>query len=309
MSSSSSSSFDALRHDALPSSESRESDSQGSPTIRIKNTFIDVESRDSLELRKKRSHSWSGSSSSKSSASGRLPLSSLSRTPASNHQKTLQRSEIVNSLEEVAAANSRGESREEIIEALVASLQNLLPEFATDSSELQDYKPKYGWSAGASSHETGKCFPCLQLVKRGGCSRRERCRFCHLEHDDLKKTRHRPCKATRDRCKHLLTRMGLVLKDDPVLLQNTYERLSANSPYIRSLLKSSLSGSLEDDSGGGAIGSGDRLVGVTPWKPPNNSRAPPQAPKVPGLQQPGEVSSSQHQAETKLGTQDKKISL
>eukprot|EP00440_Ansanella_granifera_P029781 gb/GFBE01032349.1/.p1 GENE.gb/GFBE01032349.1/~~gb/GFBE01032349.1/.p1 ORF type:complete len:138 (+),score=25.96 gb/GFBE01032349.1/:1-414(+) len=70
-----------------------------------------------------------------------------------------------------------------------------------------------------------------------GCKHGDACRFCHYEHDDLKKSRHRPCKATRKQCKQLLERVNNVCKDDVSQKEVAMQELADKSPYMRSLLK------------------------------------------------------------------------
>ena len=54
-----------------------------------------------------------------------------------------------------------------------------------------------GWSIGTELHASGQCKPCWYL--HVGCMHGKDCNFCHALHE--RKSRQRPCKATRKKCK------------------------------------------------------------------------------------------------------------
>jgi len=279
------------------SSSSQDSEGQAASNLVIRNTFIDADDEEVLQHRRiKRSNSWSGSSSLNSACTRDVDV--VPKIPIATSREEMKQMLLLDSSDQSSNLSTTEETSSDIfggpgpgehdaierdVEEVIVALQKLLPE--CNSAELsagpQQVAPQYGWSAGASTHSTGKCYPCLRLVQMGGCSHGKRCKFCHLEHEDPRRTRYRPCKNTRNKCKHLLRHVGTALKEDPVLLQRAYEKLSVNRPYMRSLLK----GLLGEDCSEESTSSDSRVVGVSPWQPPVSTAQP----RVPGLQLQGEA--------------------
>eukprot|EP00930_Biecheleria_cincta_P038994 TRINITY_DN26811_c0_g1_i1.p1 TRINITY_DN26811_c0_g1~~TRINITY_DN26811_c0_g1_i1.p1 ORF type:complete len:270 (-),score=41.89 TRINITY_DN26811_c0_g1_i1:33-842(-) len=192
-----------LQRDGLPEHLQRTwREAGGSSDLEVKNTFITVSDPADLDARPlARSNSWSGFSSTSHSDSGSGCMDGSS----------------------------------EILDSTSGS----------DSIPLTDMKlvdaPRYAWSVGSKGHEVGQCNPCMYLASASGCARGEECIFCHLAHDTSpKRTRCRPCKATRSRCKSILEELSEKYKDDPDEKQQAMVQLMGKHPYMRGLLLGAL---------------------------------------------------------------------
>eukprot|EP00930_Biecheleria_cincta_P071583 TRINITY_DN59073_c0_g1_i1.p1 TRINITY_DN59073_c0_g1~~TRINITY_DN59073_c0_g1_i1.p1 ORF type:complete len:219 (-),score=27.47 TRINITY_DN59073_c0_g1_i1:80-736(-) len=106
-----------------------------------------------------------------------------------------------------------------------------------DADLEQMSAPNFGWSKGAARHDVGKCTPCINVATGVGCQHNENCNFCHLSHEsDFKRSRRRPCKASRNRYKRLIEELSAKYKDDPEAKSKEILRLACNNPYMRGLL-------------------------------------------------------------------------
>lgn len=106
-------------------------------------------------------------------------------------------------------------------------------------------------SQGSALHDVGECRPCLYLSSKLGCLNGEACRFCHLAH--AKKSRPRPCKATRIQCKQIASMIDTLAPDPQQLLEVT-EKLGARSSYMRTILRGKQR-QLEEELLGGSVAS------------------------------------------------------
>lgn len=97
--------------------------------------------------------------------------------------------------------------------------------------------PIFGPTDGGKLHESGQCVPCIHILHGFSCARGQNCRFCHFEHDDAKKSRRRPCKSTRNRCKQALDELMEKYKDDPETKQQEMQRLVSRHPYVATLVE------------------------------------------------------------------------
>lgn len=191
-------------------------ESGGDGELEVKNSFLTVSSQ---HKQLPRSRSWSGFSSGTSgqeSSSSGIHLGSVEDTTAQ------PAAHFIFEAASDSASGSEGVSQ---------------PVGATHQADVgQAYTPEFGWSEGAKVHEVGKCSPCIKLFRGPGCDRGESCHFCHLSHDEVKRVRRRPCKASRNRCKRLVDQLDTKFKDDPEAKENEIQRLMCNHPYVRSLL-------------------------------------------------------------------------
>lgn len=104
-----------------------------------------------------------------------------------------------------------------------ASLSESVAESAADDPAALAAKSK-----GSVHHGTGRCRPCKFFVREGGCALGTECAFCHMSH---RKTRARPAKSVRSKCKEIANSV------DPDDADETVEALADKSPYLRNLLR------------------------------------------------------------------------
>lgn len=93
---------------------------------------------------------------------------------------------------------------------------------------------------------------------------------------DNKKNRHRPCKAARQQYKQTIQKIYEEYKDNPDQKKKALERIAETSPYMRSLLKGL--GEKDEDEVLARLGQAVDEKEL--------------APRVPGLQNPGELGPS-----------------
>lgn len=108
------------------------------------------------------------------------------------------------------------------------------------------------WPVASELHEAGQCKPCLYLMSRSGCYNGRDCKFCHLPH--TKKNRSRPCKMKRNQAKQLVNLLDVAFGHNSSQFQQASLKLSSESPYLRSLLKS-WNGSPPNQNTAGSAGS------------------------------------------------------
>ncbi|CAJ1350739.1 unnamed protein product, partial [Effrenium voratum] len=260
--------FEAMELGALEGSDHR---------LFVRNTFLEVQAEVDLNERQllKRSNSWSASSSSSmSSASEDYATASTlqQQQPTFAAHMVWHDTSETTSESGVSGSTAQRSRDDQLRQERVAQVQQKIKELTQADPLLGgDEGPppeiEYGWSIGSANHESGKCTPCIHFTTKAGCKHGEACRFCHLEHtEDARKGRHRPCKATRNQCKQLLSQMSDLYKDDPEQKRIAYLTLADQSPYMKSLLKSVLD---------------------------NEEAAASDAPRRPGLQQEGKGSTSE----------------
>eukprot|EP00435_Cladocopium_sp_Y103_P041204 s156_g11.t1 len=216
----------------------------------VRNTFLEVQDEDEVNEKNalKRSNSWSASSSSSmSSAEDFVHTLQQQAGPGhmTNHFVWNNDSEVSSesaiSGSTVPRSSLEDQLRQERMAQVQAKIRELTQNDPMLSGEGDDMPPAdivYSWSAGSANHAAKKCTPCIHFTTKAGCKHGDACRFCHLEHtEDSKRGRHRPCKATRNQCKHLLSQMNDLYKDDPEQKRIAYQTLAEQSPYMKSLLK------------------------------------------------------------------------
>eukprot|EP00445_Apocalathium_hangoei_P016012 CAMPEP_0203906848 /NCGR_PEP_ID=MMETSP0359-20131031/48421_1 /ASSEMBLY_ACC=CAM_ASM_000338 /TAXON_ID=268821 /ORGANISM="Scrippsiella Hangoei, Strain SHTV-5" /LENGTH=316 /DNA_ID=CAMNT_0050831561 /DNA_START=65 /DNA_END=1015 /DNA_ORIENTATION=- len=102
-------------------------------------------------------------------------------------------------------------------------------------------------SVGSVRHEAGSCKPCLFYVAEDGCSMGFECNFCHETHK--KKTRPRPSKVARAKCKRMVAEVEDYLKTrqqgQTAEDQTIIEAVDKHSPYSASYLKMMLRGKVD----------------------------------------------------------------
>eukprot|EP00930_Biecheleria_cincta_P076685 TRINITY_DN6389_c0_g1_i1.p1 TRINITY_DN6389_c0_g1~~TRINITY_DN6389_c0_g1_i1.p1 ORF type:complete len:276 (+),score=36.46 TRINITY_DN6389_c0_g1_i1:33-830(+) len=200
-------------------------DNGGEGALEVKNKFISVANSET-DKQLVRSNSWSAFSSSTSSQ----PDSSASKTD-SNGDVTRQHYDAPphitwedgNSFD--ASDSSDGLSIKETVE--------LSAEVASERRNILIH----GLSEETHPHYSGQCVPCIHLLNSNSCARGDKCRFCHLPHVDAKKSRRRPCKSTRNRCKAALDLLEEKYKDDPETKAQELQNLMARHPYLYTLVQ------------------------------------------------------------------------
>ncbi|CAL1166878.1 unnamed protein product [Cladocopium goreaui] len=213
----------------------------------VRNTFLEVQDEDEVNEKNalKRSNSWSASSSSSmSSAEDFVHTLQQQAGPGhmTNHFVWNNDSEVSSesaiSGSTVPRSSLEDQLRQERMAQVQAKIRELTQNDPLLSGEGDDMPPAdivYSWSAGSANHAAKKCTPCIHFTTKAGCKHGDACRFCHLEHtEDSKRGRHRPCKATRNQCKHLLWQMNDLYKDDPEQKRIAYQTLAEQSPYMKS---------------------------------------------------------------------------
>lgn len=86
--------------------------------------------------------------------------------------------------------------------------------------------------AMAELHAAGNCRPCLYYNSKKGCMNGGECRFCHLAH----RTKARPCKSKRTECKQIADMLHSVFGEESEEFRQAANQLSAESPYMRTIL-------------------------------------------------------------------------
>jgi len=217
----------------------------------VRNTFLEVQDEGEVNERNalRRSNSWSASSSSSMSSASEDFVHTLQQAAGpghmTNHFVWNDSSEVSSesgiSGSTVPRSSLEDQLRQERVAQVQAKIRELTQNDPLLSGEADDMSPEnivYSWSAGSTNHAAKKCTPCIHFTTKTGCKHGESCRFCHLEHtEDTKRGRHRPCKATRNQCKQLLSQMNDLYKDDPEQKRIAYQTLAEQSPYMKSLLK------------------------------------------------------------------------
>ncbi|CAE7503299.1 unnamed protein product [Symbiodinium natans] len=274
--------------------------------VQVRNTFLEVQTQEDVERKstssRPRSKSWTGSSSS----------NSCNENSSADAEKEQWYAVTTSGQAHHSVFEENSSSASSALESVSTSWENALHEFnnsaAPTTRRLQpplppapapkdnaqaaqavqsrieaieefleeDYQPQYGQSIGAKGHGRGKCTPCTRILVRPGCDFGARCMFCHLEHShhtDSKKNRHRPCKAARQQYKQTIQKVYEEYKDNPERKKKALEKIAETSPYMRSLLKGL--GEKDEDEVLARLGQAveEELS----------------APRVPGLQPPGEV--------------------
>eukprot|EP00928_Gymnodinium_smaydae_P065467 TRINITY_DN48606_c0_g1_i1.p1 TRINITY_DN48606_c0_g1~~TRINITY_DN48606_c0_g1_i1.p1 ORF type:complete len:244 (-),score=37.14 TRINITY_DN48606_c0_g1_i1:204-935(-) len=90
-------------------------------------------------------------------------------------------------------------------------------------------------SRGSKAHALGKCKPCLYVNANGGCRKGFDCKFCHVPH--AKKTRTRPCKLTRQKCRDVASQLDAFNPNPDQLLEFT-DKFGNINPYMSCILRS-----------------------------------------------------------------------
>eukprot|EP00928_Gymnodinium_smaydae_P042163 TRINITY_DN28431_c0_g1_i1.p1 TRINITY_DN28431_c0_g1~~TRINITY_DN28431_c0_g1_i1.p1 ORF type:complete len:227 (+),score=38.52 TRINITY_DN28431_c0_g1_i1:55-735(+) len=89
-------------------------------------------------------------------------------------------------------------------------------------------------SVGSATHEMGTCKPCLYAHSDVGCKKGASCRYCHIRH--AKKSRARPCKMTRQKCKEIAREVD-AFNPDFAQLREVMDEVGNVNPYMYSILR------------------------------------------------------------------------
>jgi len=84
-------------------------------------------------------------------------------------------------------------------------------------------------------HTLGHCRPCHYTSRNYGCFAGENCKFCHLQHDGVK--RPRPSKSKRQQVKRVLDSIEGLREAQPDRFADMVGRLSEQNGYLRSVLR------------------------------------------------------------------------
>jgi len=84
--------------------------------------------------------------------------------------------------------------------------------------------------ADSDRHATGNCRPCKYIDTPMGCCFGNDCRFCHLSH---KKSRVRPSKSTRKKCKKLVASLDTASSETVEAITG----MAAQKPYLMNILR------------------------------------------------------------------------
>jgi len=265
--------------------------------VQVRNTFLEVQTQEDVNRKstRPRSKSWSGSSSSNSclenssadvekeqwfsvASAGQAHHSVFEENSFSSSSSALESESWDHALHEFQSSSSASSRRQpapprddaqgvQAVQSRMEAIEELLD---------NDFQPQYGQSIGAKGHGRGKCTPCTRILVRPGCDFGARCMFCHLEHSshtDSKKNRHRPCKAARQQYKQTIQKIYEEYKDNPDKKKKALEKIAETSPYMRSLLKGL--GEKDEDEVLARLGQAVEEEEL--------------APRVPGLQTPGQI--------------------
>lgn len=236
----------SARHSIAPSSSHSSAPSQSQELV-VKNTFLTViETPPGSHHRLSRSHSDSEIDGSSSSAYGGRG--------------------------DGGGATDSGTEREEVAEQAGISETD-------ESNHPSDSAPPL-WSKGSALHESGQCKPCLYVGTKSGCINGTECGFCHAGH---RRSRPRPSKSTRTKCKQIVAQMGA---RDGATEGGDADALAEYSPYIRSLLR----GKLTDETPApreGAPASSSSAGQSSASSSSARASAPRAAPRIPGPSQAG----------------------
>lgn len=123
--------------------------------------------------------------------------------------------------------NGREETHEQAFDQMLASSTHGNREDGGRGQQEQGESPDK-----LALHNSGECRPCLYHNSKRGCVNGNNCRFCHLAHG--KKTR--PCKAKRNECKQIADMLHTVYGEDTEEFKQAATKLSAQSPYMRTIL-------------------------------------------------------------------------
>jgi len=147
----------------------------------------------------------------------------------------------------------------------------------TDDSTLDSVGPRAAWSKGSALHESGQCKPCLYVGTKSGCINGAECGFCHAGH---RRSRPRPSKSTRTKCKQIVAQMGTQEGTEES------EALAEYSPYIRSLLRGKLQDAGAAGSSAGGSGQTSPTAASVAVSASSSSQQPQASGQVPSKGQP-----------------------